>query len=154
VALISHYFGSKQGLFAASMTLPVSPAAVLDKALAGDRQQLGERVLAAAIATWDDPAIGGALKMLVITAMQDDTVLRALREYVEREIIQRVAERLGGGPDATARASALMTTVAGVIFTRYLLGLEPMKNLPADEFVRRLSAVARAPRPRFSDRRD
>jgi hypothetical protein len=89
------------------------------------------------LATWDDPALGGPLKALVTAAMQDPTVLRALREYVEREVIAQLAERIGG-PDATARASTFVVTIAGAIFTRYLLGLEPIASMPAAELTRRL----------------
>jgi AcrR family transcriptional regulator len=139
VALISYYFGSKQGLFAAAMTLTVSPAAVLDGVLSSDPERMAEQVVAAVITTWDDPELGGPLKALVTAAMQDAAVLRVFQEYVEREVVARLAERIGG-PEATARAGAFLTVVAGVIFTRHLLGLEPMASMPAAELTRRLTS--------------
>jgi AcrR family transcriptional regulator len=138
VALISYYFRTKQGLFEAAMALPVSPATVLDGVLSGEPERMAQHVVAAVIATWDDPGLGVPLKALVTAALQDATVLRALREYVQREVVARLAERIGGS-DATARASSIVTTVAGVIFTRYLLGLEPMASMPAAELTRRLT---------------
>lgn len=138
VALISYYFGSKQGLFAAAMTLPVSPASVLSQVLSGDPNRMAEQVVAAVIATWDDPELGEPLKALITAAIQDATVLRALREYVEQEIIARLAERIKG-PGATARAGALVTTLVGVIFTRYLLGLEPVASMHPVELARRVT---------------
>lgn len=146
VALISYYFGSKQGLFAAAMTLPISPAVVLDNVLAGDPAHFPERILAAVLATWDDPEFGEPLRALVVAALQDPAMLRAVREYVEREVVARLADRLGG-PDATARAATFLTTIAGVIFTRHLLGLKPMVSMPADELIRRLSRPRRVPSP-------
>jgi len=100
---------------------------------------MAEQVLAAVIATWNDPALGGPLKALVRAAVQDPAVLRALREYVRREVIGRLAERIGGPDATTAHASTLVTTVAGVILTRHLLGLEPMASMPAAELTRRLT---------------
>jgi AcrR family transcriptional regulator len=144
VALVSYYFGSKQGLFAAAMTLAVSPATVLEQALTGPPEHLQERIIAAVITTWDDPRLGAPMRMLVAAALQDPALLRVVREYVEREIIARLAERLGGA-DATVRVTAFVATVAGVIFARHLLGLAPLVDMPPDELTRRLTATR--PRP-------
>jgi AcrR family transcriptional regulator len=144
VALVSYYFGSKQGLFAAAMTLAVGPATVLEQALTGPPEHLQERIIGAVITTWDDPRLGAPMRMLVAAALQDPALLRVVREYLEREVIARLAERLGG-VDATARVTAFVATVAGVIFTRHLLGLEPLADMPPDELTRRLTATR--PRP-------
>jgi AcrR family transcriptional regulator len=44
VALVSYWFGSKRGLFAAAMDLTVSPADALDAALAGDDAGIAARL--------------------------------------------------------------------------------------------------------------
>ncbi|WP_432537734.1 TetR/AcrR family transcriptional regulator [Kineococcus arenarius] len=150
VALISYYFGSKQGLFAAAMTLAISPSTVLTAALKGDPAHLPERIVGTVISTWDDPDLGPPLQALVVAAMQDPAVLRVFREFVEREIVEQLAERLGG-PDATARATAVVTCIAGVIFARYVIGLGPVAAAPAAELTWRLAPLVRAalagPRP-------
>jgi AcrR family transcriptional regulator len=142
VALVSYYFGSKQGLFAAAMTLAISPSAVLDTVLAGNTDALPERLTAAVIRTWDDPDLGGPLKALVAVAVQDPSVMRVLREFVEREVLARLAERLGGS-QATARAAVVLTSVAGVIFTRHVLALAPVTEMPAAELASRLAPSVR-----------
>lgn len=138
-ALVSYYFGSKRGLFGAAMTLPVNPADVLGAVIdAGDLADLPARLLTAVVSTWDDPETGPALRELVIMAMQDPTVLRALREFMEREVVGRLAERLGGA-DASARAAAGATQVAGIILARYVLRLDTVAAMPARELVARLT---------------
>ncbi|MGC5411695.1 TetR/AcrR family transcriptional regulator, partial [Streptomyces sp. DT225] len=43
----------------------------------------------------------------------------AVRDYLEQELLERLVEFLGG-PDATARATAVVTVLGGIIYTRYL----------------------------------
>ena len=143
VALVSYYFGSKQGLFSAVMALAVSPPTVLSAALEGDPARLPERLVVAVTAAWDDPGTGGPLRALVTTALLEPAGRRALVEFLEREVVTRLAERLGG-PRATARAAAAATTIAGLIFTRYLLGLPSVSDASRDQLVRDLAPAIRA----------
>jgi len=55
-ALVHHYFGTKEGLFAASMALPMTPGDVLPGVLAGPLDDLGERLVRLFLAVWDEPA--------------------------------------------------------------------------------------------------
>jgi hypothetical protein len=57
-----------------------------------------------------------------------------MRDGIGREVINRIAEHLGG-PDGTQRAAAFSTQIAGLIFARYLLKLEPIASMQADEVV-------------------
>jgi AcrR family transcriptional regulator len=138
VALVSYYFGSKQGLFAATMALPMNPADIFQEVLRGDLDTLPERALRALTGVWDDDATGGPLRALAVTAVSDPEVTRLLRELVSRELIDQLAARLGS-PDGRERAAAFVAQMAGVIFSRYLLRLEPIATMTADEVVRLLS---------------
>jgi AcrR family transcriptional regulator len=141
-ALVSYFFGSKQGLVGAALALSVNPAEVLAGSLPGDLETLPERVLTALLATWDDPALGGPLRMMARTAAHDPDVSRLVRGVIEAGIVGQLADRLRG-PDARARAGVFTAQLAGVVFTRYVLELEPMASLPADELVRRLAPALR-----------
>jgi AcrR family transcriptional regulator len=137
VALLSHYFGSKSGLFGATMQLAANPAARLDTAMqGGDITTVPVRVLRMLITTWDDPVIGAGLRAMAEVATREPEVNRGLREMVEREIVARFAERIGGA-DATARAAVAASHAMGIIFGRYVLRVEPLASMPADELVAR-----------------
>lgn len=142
-ALISYFFGSKRGLFAAVMALEANPAQVLAEALRGDLDTLPERLLTALLATWDDAQGAVPMRLMFITAATEPGVLRLLREVIELEMIGRLADRLGG-PDARARAGAATVLTVGVIFQRHILGLEPVASMPADELIARLAPLLRA----------
>ncbi|WP_231116294.1 TetR/AcrR family transcriptional regulator [Motilibacter rhizosphaerae] len=132
VKLVAHYFGSKKGLFGAAMELPVNPAAILGALLEGDVRLLPERIVASVLQVWDDPVDGPLLRTLMLSALHDEAMATALREYIEREVFDRLAERLPG-PHARARAAAGMAQIAGLIFARYLLQVGPVAAMPAGE---------------------
>jgi len=143
VALISYFFGSKKGLFGAALGLIANPPELLSAALPGERATLPERVLRMILATWDDPERGAQLRVLAVTIVGEPELARLFREVLEREIVGRVVEYLGGA-DAPYRAAAFSAQIAGVIFTRYVLRFEPIASMSADELVRYLVPGMRA----------
>ncbi|MBT2209168.1 TetR family transcriptional regulator [Actinomadura sp. NEAU-AAG7] len=150
-ALISYFFGSKKGLFGAVLGLLANPPDVLAAALPGDPATLPERVLRALLGAWDDPASGRPLRLMVTAATQDPELIRLLRDVIGHEMIDRIAEHIGG-VDARGRAAAFGTQLAGVIFVRYVLAVEPVASMPADELIARFApglraALARRTRP-------
>lgn len=137
VALISYYFGSKKGLFGAALGLVANPPEILAAALPGDPATRSERVLRALLATWDDAGRGAELRLLVGAATQEPDLARLLAEVFEREMFARIAETLPG-PHREQRAAAMGVQLAGVVFARYILRMEPVASMSVDELVRHL----------------
>lgn len=139
VALVSYYFGSKQGLFGAAMALPVNPAELFGQVLASapTLDGIAQQILRLALATWDNPTTGAQLKALAVAAVVEENFARLLREAVGREIVQRLAARLGG-PNGEQRATAFVSQMAGLIFGRYLIRFEPLASMSVDEVIEHL----------------
>ena len=133
-ALISYHFGSKRGLFGAALELSMNPALVLAQVLDAPADVLPERLLRALLAVWDHPEHGAQLVGLLRGVVSDAETALVFREVVEREILGRIAERLGGR-DASARASAMAVQLGGLIFLRHVLRVEPVASMSADELV-------------------
>lgn len=135
LALLSYYFGSKKGLFGAALALPANPAellAALLKEVGPD--EFPERALRQVMSAWEEPGSGTALDAMLRGAFRDDAVASLVREGLEREVVERLAEH-AGGPDARRRAAAFSSVLAGLIVTRYLLRLEPVTSMSRDEVV-------------------
>ena len=142
VALVSYYFGSKQGLFGAAMALPANPAELLAAELAGDPQTLPERLLRSLLFVWDAPETGAPLRALAASAASDPDLNRLVREVIGREIIDQLAAHLGTS-DARQRAATFATQVAGLIFSRYIFQFEPMASMSPDDIVDRIAPLLR-----------
>lgn len=137
VALVSYYFSSKQGLFTAAMALPANPAEVFASQIDGDLETLAERVLRLMMSIWDDPETGTPLRTMASAAAVEPELNRLVREAIGREIIERLAERLGD-PDGDRRAAAFAAQMSGVIFSRYIFRFEPIASMAPDDVVRHL----------------
>ena len=122
-ALVSHYFGAKDGLFAAAMHVPRPPSEALAEALAGEDSELGRRIVATFLSVWDS-AQGSPLMALLRSATGSEGAATLLREFAEREIAGRIARRIGG-PQARLRASLVVSHMLGLGVARYVLRIEP-----------------------------
>ncbi|HEV7212485.1 MAG TPA: TetR family transcriptional regulator [Blastococcus sp.] len=143
VALISYHFGSKQQLFGAAVSLTVSPGTVLSTLLQGGSAQLAGRILRAVLSTWDAPDVGGPLTLLLAETQRDARAMRSLREYLDRELGARLAAHIGG-IGAGERAAAALTITMGLIVNRYVLRLEPIASMSAEQVARSLEPAMNA----------
>ncbi len=140
VALVSYYFESKHGLFAAALALPVNPLERIGPALAVADDEVADSLLRTFLSVWDDPETGTPLRAVAAAAVADANLARLVREMVTRELLPVIGARIG----SPQRAGAIVTTMAGLIFTRYLLRLEPIASLPPDGVVALLGPVLTA----------
>lgn len=134
-ALVAYYFGSKKGLFGAALALSANPPEVMRAVLAGDRATLPERIVRAVVTVWDDPQLGRPLRVLAASAAQEPEVARLLREVLQAEMTGVLAEAFGGA-DASARAGAFGSQIAGLIVMRYWLQVEPVASMSVQDLVR------------------
>lgn len=152
-SLVNYYFGSKEGLFRAVMELVVTPAEVLEAAMArAVPTNLAPSLLDAALAAWDVPQQQLVLSQLFNGSLTDPATHRVMTEYFQSQLVTRIAAIIGG-PDASRWASGVAATITGVFFTRYVLRLEPIASMSRAEIVRYLTPAldaslrARAPCP-------
>ena len=128
-ALVHHYFGSKEGLFVAAMELPVDPAVMVEMLLAGDRDQIGERIAGTFVSVWDQAANQHPLLALIRSAVSSEKAAAMLREFLADALLRRVAERLGKA-DGQLRASLVASQLMGLAIARYIVRIEPLASAP------------------------
>jgi AcrR family transcriptional regulator len=132
-ALVHHYFGSKDDLFVASLSLPVDPRAVFEIIAAQGLDGAGERLLRGFLSVWDDPnllpsMVGFARGLL-------DPSASAL---VKNGFLEVVIKPLGtalGIDDPGHRMPLVASQMIGIVMFRYLVQVEPLASMSADEVV-------------------
>ena len=132
-SLVHHYFGTKDDLFLAAMELPFDPRRAMAPAVAGGLDGAGERLLRAFLSLWDDPEVSPVLVGIVRSALQPGGE-RLLTQGIVPVLLLPVGESLGiDRPEV--RMPLVISQVAGLILTRYLVGLEPIASMPAEDVV-------------------
>ncbi|WP_327147423.1 TetR/AcrR family transcriptional regulator [Nocardia sp. NBC_01329] len=133
-ALVHHYFGTKQQLFAAVVELPVDPEVVLRRVDAVPLDRLGETIVAAVVGLWDSPAGTGAVALVRSMVANGDTSLA--REFLLSVILERVRQRIATDTDdGRLRVALAASQMAGLVISRKILDLQPVSGLPLPQLV-------------------
>ncbi|GGR81675.1 TetR family transcriptional regulator [Micromonospora fulviviridis] len=131
-ALVHHYFGTKEDLFRATVAIPVDPAELVPRVLAGGRDEVGERLVRTFLAVWDSP-VGTAAVALLRSAMSNQWTARLLREFLVTQVLRRVVEQLDLDPaEVPLRGALVATQIAGLAMMRYVIRLEPVASASPD----------------------
>jgi AcrR family transcriptional regulator len=132
--LVSHFFGSKQRLFAEVMQLPFDPAAVLPHILAGDRSGIGARLAGFILTMLSHPEGAERMTGLVRAAASEDAAAAAVRERVSRDILAPLAAGLGSDRPEL-RGSLAASQMVGLVMARHVVRIEPLASLPSEQVV-------------------
>ncbi|MEV0252503.1 TetR family transcriptional regulator [Nocardia sp. NPDC050712] len=133
-ALVHHYFGTKQKLFAAVVELPLDPEAVLAHIVTAPIDQLGATILQTVVTVWDSPAGPGLIAAVRTLLGGSDPELA--RTFLLEVVLERVRVRLETPEDdARTRMALAASQMLGVLVARKIIGLEPLASMPIPELV-------------------
>ena len=138
-ALLHHFFGTKQELFAAAMNLPVNPASLVPSILEGPRASLGERLVRAFLAVWATPSGRTPFIAMLRAAATNEQVALMMRQFIERTVLAEVARAL---EVPKIRVAGIAAQMIGVALLRYVIKLPPLVHASDDEIVAMLAPVA------------
>lgn len=133
-ALVSHFFGSKRELFASVTTLPFELEQAMPQIVEGPRSRLGQRLAEFLLDVLEDPESRKAITSIVRAAASEPEAVQAARELVTARVVVPIAERIEADRPAL-RASLINSQMVGLIMARYIVALEPLASLPAQEVV-------------------
>jgi AcrR family transcriptional regulator len=128
-ALVHHFYGTKEKLFAAAMRLPAVPSEVIRAALAAPGgASPGVHLVATVLGIWEDPAVQGVMIGLLRSAVTSEQAAGLLREFVTDAILEPVGAlaRADSAGDAAYRAGAVASQMLGLALTRYVLRIGPV----------------------------
>lgn len=133
-ALVMHYFGSKEQLFAASIELPVNPPELIREMVSGGPDGFGERVVGTLVDTWDGLGDRSPLIAALRSAMGTGPVADTLREYVGTSIMGSFSAPLES-EDASFRGALIGTQLAGLLIGRYILEIESLASADRESLI-------------------
>jgi AcrR family transcriptional regulator len=142
-ALVHHFYGTKEELFAAAMRIPVVPSEVLGATLAGTgaacaEPGFGVAMVRAALGLWESAQMREAFTGLLRSALTSEQAAVMLREFVADSILRTIVAATGlaercGPAEAEYRVSMVATQMLGLALTRLLLGLPAVAGASVDE---------------------
>lgn len=135
-ALVHHYFEGKVGLFAEAVGVPAGIEEEVVAAVAGPREGAGERVVRAFLTVWDSPEGRTRFRAMVGAAAAHEGAAHALRDFVARTILARLAEGgAGEGPLPQLAVAGVGAQLVGMGMLRYVVELEAMVEADREEVV-------------------
>jgi AcrR family transcriptional regulator len=140
-AMVNHWFGGKQGLFAATVELPFDPRDLVEAVTTGgDPDELAQRLIRTFLTLWDTHEGGFATLMLSVASQE--LAAKMMVEFFSGVVFTRVAEVVGVDR-VELRASLCATQVIGLGVTRYVLKLDPIASASVDSLVEIVSPTLR-----------
>ncbi|WP_308189677.1 TetR family transcriptional regulator [Nocardioides sp. cx-169] len=132
-ALVHHYFGSKDDLFVAALDLRVDPREAVLPVTAGGPDGVGERLMWLFMTVWDDPEARLPLLALV-RGVAEPQSKQLIRDGFLRLVLEPIGDALGVD-EPERRLSHVASQLLGLVLIRYLLEVEPLASMPADQVV-------------------
>jgi AcrR family transcriptional regulator len=133
-ALVHHYFGTKEKLFAAAVRIPIDPMDVIGPLREVPIEELGYTLPSVLLPLYDSELGAGIIATLrSILAGSEESLFRTfLQDVIAVEVGSRVDNPPGSG---IVRIQFVASQLVGVIMARYILELEPFNSLPVEQIV-------------------
>lgn len=128
-SMVMRYYTSKAALFTSASTANLRPPDLQ----AVPARKRGEALVRHFLERWEGGLSDDMLAFLLRTAVTDEHVAARLRETFAHVIAQPLA--MLGISDPETRAAIAGTQLLGLVLCRYILRIEPVASLPADDVV-------------------
>jgi AcrR family transcriptional regulator len=140
VALIHHYFRSKEELFLATMQIPLPIHELVAPLAAAGTEGLGERLVRTMLAIWESD-LQASLVASLRTAVAEPATTRSMQEFLTTEVFGQVLHTLlYTEAEVNRRLGLVASQLGGLMMGRYILKLPALVGLSLGEL-----AIAVAP---------
>ncbi len=132
-AMVNHWFGSKEGLFAqAVLKLPFDPHELLTELRDGPDDEFGERIVRTFLTRWDG-AGGDVFRALIRSVAGHEQAASALRSFFQSFFTKIIGEI--GSDRIELRTSLCATQIVGMGMIRYVAKFEPFASSDVETLV-------------------
>ena len=133
-ALVTHFFGTKWELFLAVVELSFDPPAMIEAVVTGDQELVGRRLATAVVDILGDEQRRRPMLSMIRAATSEPAAAVLVREFLTRNVLQPIAERLGVA-DARYRAGLVMSQIVGFTMARYVVALQPLTRRSREDLI-------------------
>ena len=131
-ALVIHYFGTKEGLFATATGLPPGLSELFASLAALPRHEFAPTLVRSYLQLVDSDKSRNAILALVRSAVSSEKAAAMLREFLTAELLPVIA-RLTGHADAQLRSSLVAAQLIGIAMLRHVIRVEPLVKASPDD---------------------
>jgi AcrR family transcriptional regulator len=139
-ALLIHYFGTKEGLFAEATGLPAGVSALLSGMGGASLPETIEALVRGYLQLVDSDRSRNAILALVRSAVSQERAAAMLREFLTAELLTGIAA-LTSLPNAPLRASLVAAQLVGIAMLRHVVRVGPVARATPDEIVTLVAPV-------------
>jgi AcrR family transcriptional regulator len=130
-ALVHHYFGTKEKLFAAAVRIPVDPMDIIAPLRDVPVEDLGYKLPSMLLPLWDSEL--GAGFIAALRSILAGSEVNLFRSFIQEVIAVEVGARVDNPPGSgIVRIQFVASQLVGVVMARYILQLEPFASLPPE----------------------
>ncbi|MET8475475.1 TetR family transcriptional regulator [Streptomyces sp. NPDC006422] len=142
-ALVHHYFGTKEQVFAASVETVLAPALRAPAAMEeGPLEEAGERMTRFFFGVWESPATRAPLLAILRSAVNNDVAASVLRRLVASRMLARIAQRVDlPEGEAELRVTLAAAQLVGTAMLRYVMQVEPLASADPERVIARIAPV-------------
>jgi len=139
-ALVIHYFGSKEGLFAGAMDLPPRLLETFDEMASLPVGEAVELLVRRYLEVVDSDRSRNAVLALVRSAVSNETAATMLREFLSAGMLRSLEGRTQR-PDAERRAALVAAQLVGIAVLRHVLRVGAVASATRDDLVALVAPV-------------
>jgi AcrR family transcriptional regulator len=133
-AMVNHWFGSKEGLFAkAVLQLPFDPEELLLTLMDGEVADLGERITRTFLTRWDGTT-GEVFRALVRSVAGHEQAAHVLRDLFLKQVFGKLTGKVSLDR-RELRATLCASQLIGMGMVRYVAKFEPLASASIETLV-------------------
>jgi AcrR family transcriptional regulator len=133
-ALVHHYFGTKEKLFAAAVRVPIDPMDIIGPLRQVPVEELGHAIPSMLLPLWDSELGTGLIATL--RSIMAGSEVNLFRSFIQDVIAVEVGTRVDNPPGTgIIRIQFVASQLVGVLMARYILHLEPFTSLPVEQII-------------------
>jgi AcrR family transcriptional regulator len=138
-ALVHHYFGTKEKLFAAAVQIPIDPMDIIGPLREVPVDELGHKLPSMLLPLWDSE-IGTAF-IATLRSILAGSEVNLFRTFIQDVIAVEIGPRIDNPPGSgVIRIQFVASQLIGVVMARYILKLEPFASLPPEQIADTIAA--------------